>query len=68
MQSRMVRGGSSYLSPSELPLTFGLGAREKIDRLVIDWPSGRTEEHKDLHSGKFYKCLETKGLEAQTGF
>jgi hypothetical protein len=68
MQSRMVRGGSSYLSQSELPLTFGLGAREKIDRLVIDWPSGRTEEYKDLLAGKSYKCLETKGLEAQTGF
>jgi hypothetical protein len=68
MQSRMVRGGSSYLSQSELPLTFGLGSREKIDRLVIDWPSGRTEEHKNLFAGNSYKCLETKGLEAQAGF
>ncbi|HEY7616899.1 MAG TPA: CRTAC1 family protein, partial [Terriglobales bacterium] len=40
-QSRLVKGGSSYLSQSELPLTFGVGRREKIDRLVIDWPSGR---------------------------
>jgi len=39
-QSRMVRGGSSYLSQSELPLTFGLGSRNKIERMVIDWPSG----------------------------
>jgi enediyne biosynthesis protein E4 len=68
MQSRMVRGGSSYLSQSELPLTFGLGARDKIDRLVIDWPSGRTEEYKDLRTGKSHKCLETKGIEAQLGF
>jgi hypothetical protein len=41
-QSRMVHGGSSYLSQSELPVTFGMGSREKIDRVVIDWPSGRT--------------------------
>jgi hypothetical protein len=67
-QSRMVRGGSSYLSQSELPLTFGLGQREKIDRVVIDWPSGRTEEYKDLTSGKAYECLETKGIQAQPGF
>jgi len=67
-QSRMVRGGSSYLSQSELPLTFGLGARDKIDRLVIDWPSGRTEEYKGLRVGSSYKCLETKGIEAQPGF
>ncbi|HEX4545620.1 MAG TPA: CRTAC1 family protein [Candidatus Acidoferrum sp.] len=67
-QSRMVRGGSSYLSQSELPLTFGLGPQEKIDRVVIDWPSGRTEEYKDLPSGKAYKCLETKGIQALPGF
>jgi hypothetical protein len=67
-QSRMVRGGSSYLSQSELPVTFGLGSRDKIDRLVIDWPSGRTEEYKDLRAGKGYKCLEAKELQPQDGF
>jgi len=67
-QSRMVRGGSSYLSQSELPVTFGLGLRDKIDRVVIDWPSGGTEEYKDLRAGKTYNCLETKGIDAQPGF
>ena len=62
-QSRMIRGGSSYLSQSELPVTFGLGKRDKIDRVVIEWPSGRTEEHKDVQTGKDYKCLEGKGIE-----
>jgi len=62
-QSRMVRGGSSYLSQSELPLTFGLAKRDKIDRVVIQWPSGRTEEYKNLQSQKAYKCLEGKGIE-----
>ena len=51
VQSRMVKGGSSYLSQSELPLTFGLGKRDKIDRLVIDWPNGGTEEHTNIASG-----------------
>jgi hypothetical protein len=61
-QSRMVHAGSSYLSQSELPLTFGLGKRDKIDRVVIAWPSGLTEEYKDLRPGKTYKCQETKGI------
>jgi len=68
LQSRMVRGGSSYLSQSELPVTFGLGLRDKIDRVVIDWPSGRTEEYKDLRAGKAYNCVEAKGIDAQPGF
>jgi len=67
-QSRIVHGGSSYLSQSELPVTFGLGMHDTIERSVIDWPSGRTEEYKDLAAGKTYECLETKGIQAQAGF
>ena len=44
-QSRMVKTGSSYLSQSELPVTFGVGKRDRVDRVVIAWPSGRTEEN-----------------------
>ena len=62
-QSRLVRGGSSYLSQSELPLTFGLAKRDRIDRVVIQWPSGRTEEYKNLKTTKAYKCLEGRGIE-----
>ena len=61
-QSRIVRGGSSYLSQSELPVTFGVGKSEKIERLTIDWPSGRSEEYKDLPTGKSYEIIETKGI------
>ena len=62
MQTRMVRSGSSYLSQSELPVTFGLGKRDKIERVVIDWPSGRSEEYKDLTLGRMYEVTETKGV------
>jgi hypothetical protein len=57
-QSRMVRSGSSYLSQSELPVTFGVGKRTEIDRLVIEWPSGRIDEHKNLAAGRSYECVE----------
>ena len=67
-QSRLVKGGSSYLSQSEMPQTFGLGKNGVVDRLVIDWPSGRTEEYKNLSAGKTYKCVESKGITPQSGF
>jgi enediyne biosynthesis protein E4 len=60
-QSRLVHGGSSYLSQSELPVTFGLGKRDKIDRVTIDWPSGRNEEFKDVTTGR-YECTESEGI------
>jgi hypothetical protein len=67
-QSRMVKSGSSYLSQSELPLTFGLGKTDTIDRMTVEWPSGRSEEFKNLKGGKAYECLEAKGLTALPGF
>jgi len=36
-------GKSGYLSQSALPLYFGLGDSTKVDRVEIDWPSGRKQ-------------------------
>jgi len=67
-QSRLVRGGSSYLSQSELPVTFGLGKRDRIDRVVIQWPNGKIEEYKNLVAGRAYECIEAKGITPFSGF
>ena len=61
-QTRMVRSGSSYLSQSELPVTFGMGKTGQIERVVIDWPSGRNEEYKNLAAGKALQIIEGKGI------
>ena len=63
-QSRMVKTGSSYLSQSELTLTFGLGRREKADRIVIEWPGASVQEHKNVGAGA-YDCVEGKAISAQ---
>jgi hypothetical protein len=64
-QWRMVKSGSSYLSQSELPVTFGVGKRDRIERATIAWPSGRVEEFKGLKTGRRYECVEGKGIEQQ---
>jgi hypothetical protein len=56
-ESRVVKSGSSYLSQSELALTFGLGRRERAERLIVEWPSGRVDEHGPLAAG-VYQCEE----------
>jgi hypothetical protein len=61
-QSRTVKSGSSYLSQSELPVTFGVGRRDRVDRLVVTWPNGKTEEFKNVATGRAYACVEGKGL------
>jgi hypothetical protein len=52
-QMRMVKSGSSYLSQSELAVTFGLGARDSARRLVVEWPSGKTQDFLDVRSGVY---------------
>lgn len=53
-QMRMVKSGSSYLSQSELAVTFGLGVREAADRVVVEWPSGATADFKNVGSGAYH--------------
>ena len=67
-QSRMVKSGSSYLSQSELPVTFGLEKRDRVERAVIVWPSGRTEEFTNLAAGRSYECTEGKGITPLDGY
>jgi hypothetical protein len=59
--SRTVKSGGSYLSQSELPVTFGLGSRETAKRVSVQWPSGRSEEFKNVRAGR-YELIEGKGI------
>jgi enediyne biosynthesis protein E4 len=63
----MVKGGSSYLSQSELPLTFGLGrpGARKIVGLQVAWPSGRKESFTGLEPDQTLTCEEGKGIVAR---
>ena len=60
--SRVVRTGSSYLSQSELPLTFGIGTAAKADDVTIVWPSGRRDALGALDAGQEYTVTEGKGV------
>jgi enediyne biosynthesis protein E4 len=60
----MVKSGSSYLSQSELPVTFGLGPPdpEQTVSLSVVWPSGRKESITDIKHNQFITIQEDKGL------
>lgn len=62
--SRMVKTGSSYLSQSELPLTFGLGKPESDNnvRLEIVWPSGQKDTIPNVKANQFITVKEGKGV------
>ncbi|HXM40643.1 MAG TPA: CRTAC1 family protein [Bryobacteraceae bacterium] len=54
-------GKSGYLSQSSLPLYFGLGDAKKVDRVEVDWPSGRKQAvTRDLRVNEVLQITETK--------
>jgi enediyne biosynthesis protein E4 len=65
--SGMVRSGSSYLSQSELPLTFGLGkpSEGKVVTVEITWPRGRRESIASVKPNQMITLEEGKGMVAQ---
>ncbi len=42
-QSWLVRTGGSYLSQSQVEPLFGLGTADRIEKLVVRWPSGAVQ-------------------------
>ena len=63
-QWKMLRSGSSYLSQSELVLTFGLGAQTKADSVEIQWPSGQVDKLSNVNAGQTVTVEEGKGVVA----
>ena len=43
-QKRQVMPTRSFLSQVELPLTFGLGKTEAVERLRVHWPDGNVQD------------------------
>jgi enediyne biosynthesis protein E4 len=63
-QLAMVKSGSSYLSQSEFPLTFGLGKPGSVSEanLEIAWPSGRKQTLSHVAPDQFLVIEEGKGI------
>ena len=61
-QTQMLRSGSSYLSASELVLTFGLAQREKADSIEIRWPGGQVDRLSNVPAGQTIIVTEGKGI------
>jgi hypothetical protein len=59
---KMVRTGSSYLSQSELTLSFGLGSSPAVEKVQITWPSGMVEEIADVTIDTTLLATEGQGV------
>ena len=48
VQVQEVRAGSSYLSMDSVELEFGLGSATVVEDIIVLWPSGRSQNLKDI--------------------
>jgi enediyne biosynthesis protein E4 len=60
-QSQMLRSGSSYLSSSELVVTFGLASHTQADAVEIRWPSGQSDHLKNVAADQIVTVEEGRG-------
>jgi hypothetical protein len=67
-QTQMLRSGSSYLSASELVLTFGVGQQSKVDAVEIRWPSGQIDKLANVNAGQTVTVTEGKGITISRAF
>ncbi len=58
---RWVKTGSSFLSTYEKTLTFGLGNNQRVDSLLISWPSGKQEVLLNIEANQEILVREGEG-------
>lgn len=64
VQTKTLRSGSSYLSSSELVLTFGLASHTQADTIEIRWPSGQVDNLKNIAADQIITAKEKEGIAA----
>jgi enediyne biosynthesis protein E4 len=61
-QKQMLTSGSSYLSASELVLTFGLGTSARANIIEIHWPSGAVTRLTNVRADQILTIREGSGI------
>jgi hypothetical protein len=65
-QTKILSSGGSYLSSSELILTFGLADRAKADAIEIRWPSGQIDHAANVPADQIITVKEGSGIVASS--
>jgi hypothetical protein len=58
LQTRFAKGGASFGCTNDRRMIFGLGPDSAISKVTVYWPSGETQEFKDLKTGSYWRLKE----------
>jgi enediyne biosynthesis protein E4 len=62
VQSKTLCSGASYLSSSELILTFGLASHRQADTIELRWPSGQVDHLSNVRADQVITVKEGRGV------
>lgn len=57
-QTKSVVSGEGFLSDSDKKIIFGLGQDSKIDRIIINWPSGYIQTIQAIEANDYWQITE----------
>jgi hypothetical protein len=63
-----VRGGGSYNSTNDARLHFGLGRDAVMVKVEVRWPSGITQNLKNLPADALYEITEARDIRKIASF
>lgn len=66
-QVKEVKGSYSYLSQSDMRVSFGLGNRTAADVVEIRWPGGEMQRLPGVEANRFLTVVEGGGVETGAG-
>ena len=58
MQYLQKKSTTGYLSQNDQRLHFGLGKNQKVDKIEIIWPSGKSQTLDNVASNQILKVTE----------
>lgn len=58
-QVQVVNSASGFSSQNQRPLHFGLGASDEVDKVIIEWPSGKVDTLDQPQVNKMHTIKET---------
>ena len=62
---KSLSAGSGRASQSSKRLHFGLGKSSRIQKAIVHWPNGQSQEFKDLQANKIYSITEGRNEPAE---
>ena len=57
-ETRMVKSATGYCSQNQLAVIVGLGAATSVDRVEIEWPSGKKQTLADVEIDRHHVVSE----------